>query len=371
MDQATSEMNPQQHTSASDMDARDIVPQDSSPQEHTAPVSGRTQSGLTPHDIAGGYYATTPNASNMQSASRPPVPSRQAYGQAEFLQHATPARQSPGLLKRVSDMLYLSSGSSLTRSDLEHQLYLREADIEQLQEALRGKNKIIEQISKDHLEDVDRLNKDFQRILDNEKRKWDAREKELERYKKQIYYDRDESIRRMQAEVREIESNRNKIQEKYTTFIRKQQEESFKQMEPARWLPSEESKVVGDLHRIMRGMRSWAKGASIKDMSLLQKLDGMDVADFMKDLSHVVLLENNQLPQGLSTPKSPSLLLNALLAHDLYTNIFRNPFFFLKDGLGYDLPRAGPEDTLDEIYQSAQACKLTNNEKKALADYFS
>jgi hypothetical protein len=142
-------------------------------------------------------------------------------------------------------------------------------------------------------------------------------------------------------------------------------------MESGRWLPREDSKVVGDLDRIKRNMRSWAKGTSIKDMSSLQTLDSISRAALMKDLSHMVLLENNQLPQGLSTPKSPSLLLNALVAHDVYTSIFRNPFFFLNDGLGHDLPRAGPENTLNEIYQLAQACELTGNGEEAFADELS
>ena len=85
----------------------------------------------------------------------------------------------------------------------------------------------------------------------------------------------------------------------------------------------------------------------------------------------MVLLENNQLPRGLSTPKSSSLLLNALLAHNVYTTIFRNPFFFLNNRLRHNLPRARPEDTLDDIYHLAQACKLTDDEGKALANYLS
>ncbi len=362
-------MNPQQHTSASDMDARDsdFTPQDSSSQEDAAPVSRRAPSGLNPHNMTREYhYATTLHTSNMQSThSR--VPSRQAYGQPDRPHYSSPTRQSPSLLKQFTGYFNRSTGSSSAAPDLEQQIYLRDIEIERLREDLRGRHNIVEQISKDHRKDVDHLKEKHQKILDDVTRKWDAREKELERYNQQIRYDRDESIRRLQAEVREIESDRHMIQEKYDTFIRKQQEESFKKMESGRWLPSEESKVVGDLDRIKREMRTWAKGAAIKDMPL-QKIDQMEVADLMKDLSHVVLLKNNQLPQGLSTPKSPSLLLNALLAHHVYTNIFRNPFFFLKDELGQDMARAGLEDALDEIYQLAQACKLTDDEEKALAD---
>jgi hypothetical protein len=287
----------------------------------------------------------------MQSKSPSREPSRK--------HHATPVRESPGLLKRVTDIFYPSPGSTSAKSDLGQQLHLKDAEIERLQEALREKDNIMKQNSTDHRRDVDRRKGHFQKILDDKKQEWDAKERELERYNGQIRRDRDESIRRLEAEVREIGLDRHMMQEQYDAFIRKQQEESFKQMESARWLPSEESKVSGDLYRIKREMRSWAKGTSIKEMSPIQTIDERDFAGLMKDLSCVVLLENNELPKGLSTPKSPSLLLNALLAHDVYTNLFRNPFFFLEDGLGHDLPRAGLDDILDKIYHLAQACKLS------------
>jgi hypothetical protein len=224
-------------------------------------------------------------------------------------------------------------------SELSQQLRLRERETEHLQEALRSKENV---------------------------------------------------INKLQAKVCEIESAIDRNQEEYENFIRKHQEESFKRMESARWCPAQGRKVVSDLNTIKNKMKNWAKGTSVsdlntiknkmknwakgtsvKDMSLLQTLDGMDIASLMKDLSRVALLENNQLPQGLSTPKSASLLLNALLAHDVYTTIFRSPFFFLNDGLGHDLPRSGLDDTMNKIYQLAQACKWTDCEETTWADYLS
>lgn len=77
----------------------------------------------------------------------------------------------------------------------------------------------------------------------------------------------------------------------------------------------------------------------------------------MASLSLVAVLENNQLPRRLSTPKGPSLLLNALLAHDIYTSVFRNPFYFLDDNLenvptGFEVDRS-----LNKIYSLALDCK--------------
>ena len=83
-----------------------------------------------------------------------------------------------------------------------------------------------------------------------------------------------------------------------------------------------------------------------------------DFSTLMGDLSHVVLLEDGQLPHELSSPKTPSLLLNALLAHDVYKNLFRNPFFFLEHEAGDYLRSDGPGKTLGSIYHLMQDCKL-------------
>ena len=289
----------------------------------------------------------------------PEDPSTQAISLArETLKKAfaNPEALHYDMLHQFSNMIRLSSRLSSVKSDLEQQLRSREREVEHFREALSAKENTIKEIKKEHQKDVDLQKDEVHKILNDKKLEWMAKEK---------------GIRWLQAKVHEIESERNKIQENYDTVIRKLQEESFKQMESGRWLPSEGSTVVRDLDRIKREMKSWAKGTSIKDRSPFHTLDVMNVATLIKDLSYVVLLDNNQLPQGLSTPKSSSLLLNALLAHDVYTTIFRNPFFFLNDGLGHDLPRAGPESTLNEIYQLAQAGRLTDDEEEALANYLS
>jgi len=230
-------------------------------------------------------------------------------------------------------------------SNLEEQSHGRQGEMERLpEETLIDKDNSADLFSKLNLKDVDNP-------------KETATEKNLKRCIEQMKCREAESMR----QVFEAKSERNTIQEKYNTLIRKQQEESFKQMESGRWLPSEESKVVGDLHRVKRAMRSWAKSTSVKDMSPIQTLDEIDVATLMKDLSHVVLLEDNQLPKGLSGPKSASLLLNALLAHGVYMSLFRSPLFLFAEEGAQHLSRAGPAAALDEIYGLAQACKLAEN----------
>jgi hypothetical protein len=127
-------------------------------------------------------------------------------------------------------------------------------------------------------------------------------------------------------------------------------------MSTARWLPIEDSKIVGHLDRFKREMRSWAKASAAKDLESLEELDSGELSDLLGELSRVAVLRNGRLPKGLPIPKIPALLLNALLAHHLYTSIFKSPFFCLEYGYGDD----GSETVgaaFEKIYQVAQQCK--------------
>ncbi|KAH8804544.1 hypothetical protein F5884DRAFT_796458, partial [Xylogone sp. PMI_703] len=110
---------------------------------------------------------------------------------------------------------------------------------------------------------------------------------------------------------------------------------------------------MGDLNRIKREMRSWAKTYSTKDIPVSIYME-IGSAELFECLSHVVIIENGQLPRGLSTPKSSGMLLNALLAHDIYTSLFRNPFVFL-DGITYGENATVPGvDMIEQIYHAAK-----------------
>ena len=68
----------------------------------------------------------------------------------------------------------------------------------------------------------------------------------------------------------------------------------------------------------------WAKSAVISDLPH----DTERHADLVEDLSHVISFDDGHLPLRLKRLKSyRSMLLNALLAHELYEAIFRNLFF--------------------------------------------
>jgi hypothetical protein len=180
---------------------------------------------------------------------------------------------------------------------------------------------------------------------------------DLERQIVNLNHYQERRERELQAEIRKSKAERNSSEEKYEALIRKQQEESFKQMSNGRWLPIEDTKVVSDLGRIKKEMRNWAKSIGVKGAEAFENLSNSELMSLLKNLSHVAVIKNNELPRGLSESKSPALLFNALLAHHLYTTMFRSPFFFLDNGLREDSSLTRGAALLRTIYKLAQDCK--------------
>jgi hypothetical protein len=170
-----------------------------------------------------------------------------------------------------------------------------------------------------------------------------------------------ENVRQtFQAKLREMESEKGKIQREHIAFVRKQQEASFRRMESARWLPADVKETTRSLDRLKTNMRRWAKEISIKDLSLLLSLERTEYDALVKDLAHVALLANNQLPQVLfTTARSPMLLLSALLAQSVYSSFFQSPFSVYKEG-----DRAA----LESIYRPAQSGKMAFTYSSAFAN---
>lgn len=195
----------------------------------------------------------------------------------------------------------------------------------------------------------------FRESLAVKEHEWEARERQLQRHISQITRDFEESSHNLQAKLRESESEKRVMREEHNAFVRKQQEASFGQMESARWRPMDEGKVMHALDRLKTDMRNWAKATSFKDNSRLRSFAEAESAALMQVLADVALVENGQLPDGLSTiARSPMLLLNALLAHSVYTSFFRSPFFFLGNNGPNAASNARPERILEDIYERAQ-----------------
>jgi hypothetical protein len=168
--------------------------------------------------------------------------------------------------------------------------------------------------------------------------------------------DLEAKLKDQKHKVKDLQYSLAMAEEARDDLIRKQQEENFKQMDTGRWLPQEESKIKGDLDRLKRSMKSWSKDYSISSMTPVENLmQGTEEEIALTQcLSNVVRLDDGRLPPGLNTSKTPSLLLNALLAHDVYQSVFDNPFFFLHDQLDYEPPRLAPYEEFNKLYQMMQ-----------------
>ncbi|KFY69893.1 hypothetical protein V499_09645 [Pseudogymnoascus sp. VKM F-103] len=295
------------------------------PPERYPPYGKQHSRGIS-RDVAHAPYPATPTTNSdrsgtsvVQSPSKQPSETQGPPRQ----QPTTPKNKSSGLISR-----FFSGTTRLDSSKAEQLLNTQANEIEQLNILLYEKAK-----------DQERQQQHFQD-------KWQHREERHQQY-----------YQNLRQQVQDLTSHRDKIQETYNALIRRQQEESFKQMETGRWLPREESRVLEDFARIRTLMRTWAKGAAVKNIGTIQDITEEQYASLMASLSLVAVVENNQLPGGLSTSKGPSLLLNALLAHDVYTSLFRSPFYFLNDNLEYWPTGGGLDGSLNKIYGIALDCK--------------
>jgi DNA gyrase/topoisomerase IV subunit A len=241
--------------------------------------------------------------------------------------------------------------------------------IGQYPEQLQVKGGTGKQISRGKTVQVAELMQRFNQAMEKKEAEWHAKERELEDQLgrmqsqnqcledriQQIQSELDHRTRILEAKVQEAKSEKEEVEAEYNLFFRQKQEERFKEIES--WLPVEGSKVIGDLDRLKRDMRAFGKGMSTNDLSIFQRLDETDRVALLNDLAEVCVLTNGVLPEGLTSSKSPALLLNALLAHHVYTTLFKNPFFFLGNGLGDFPPQSGLDSLLNEIYSRTQQGK--------------
>jgi len=292
---------------------------------------------------------------NDNSNVRTERPAVSSQGAKRKTEHTTPravrAETSPGFISTIRNTISFLSPNRQQQveasANTEHQI----DDIEE-----PGLH--YEQERNSHKYAVE-LELKFQNILDNKEYEWSAREQDLQRQLSQLHQHAAARDRDYQAQLQNIQSEKVALEMKHNAFIRKHQEASFKQMESARWLPEDDTKVMGDLDRLKREMRTWSKAAAIKNISPLKVLVGAELGALMQKLEKVAVLENGDLPQSLvTTAKSSMLLLNALLAEDVYANFFRSPFFFLGHNINDNPANNLSEQVLMDIYRQAQSGKL-------------
>ncbi|EFR05272.1 hypothetical protein MGYG_08283 [Nannizzia gypsea CBS 118893] len=135
---------------------------------------------------------------------------------------------------------------------------------------------------------------------------------------------------------------RGKIRE-LNGLIRRTQERAFGEIGQGKWASQPDRDIRDDLALFQRQLRDWSKEYALDSISTLQalKMSEEEKDEFLCNLSKVVTLsENGSIPATLRTGKMerrlPSILVNALIAHDVYTQIFDDPFYFLGQSTGLD-----------------------------------
>ncbi len=164
--------------------------------------------------------------------------------------------------------------------------------------------------------------------------------------------DMEEREKRRSEKIKELQF----IQEKYEYEIQQAQLSSFRNMKQGRWLPLEESDVVGKIELLNKRIKQWAKSAAMKTMNEVYatlKHDPAEEAILRLELSAVVRMQNGVLPLQLSEGKqAPFLCLNAILANDIYMRILADPFFFLEDDISFIIDSLPADSSIIKQRQS-------------------
>ena len=171
-----------------------------------------------------------------------------------------------------------------------------------------------------------------------------------------------EELRTLKKEIVDLKENESELQqsnqrdrEECSRAVLALQEMAFKSWKAQTWLPTDHDTVNLEISTLQAAMSGWIRGATSNDSrldDLSEVFRGEDQAKhaLREELSKVMVFKNDMLPQGLPQKRAKKILLEALLAHHLFTNVFSSPFSFLRDEL----------TSLDSIYRTGLSCMHTH-----------
>jgi hypothetical protein len=97
-------------------------------------------------------------------------------------------------------------------------------------------------------------------------------------------------------------------------------------LSPIKWVPLPESELRNDLAALKGSMRGWTRGVATTTVAPWNGLGAEHSTRLFNSLFHVGVFANG-IPAGLGDSEGgPTLFLNALLAHDIYTKVLAAPF---------------------------------------------
>jgi hypothetical protein len=180
---------------------------------------------------------------------------------------------------------------------------------------------------------IDQMEAEHSQLLQESKAAIRHLENELTRYRTRINQQEVELSHR-DAVIRELRSNLAQIQDKHQKLediVVARQENALQSMVANNgYIPKEDQSIRVELSKLTESIRSWAKKNCLNSFADFENVPENEKDMVIHQLTEYCSQQNwNSTMREISIPqnKIPMVLLHALLAKDLFGQIFADPFF--------------------------------------------
>ena len=161
----------------------------------------------------------------------------------------------------------------------------------------------------------------------------------------------------------EIREDREKLHDQ----IRIAQEGAFRSMKDASWIPKEDPKVRDELFKLEERIRLWAKRYAVPEISALDHISTVEKNTIVQQLDEYCVQNDWDTLIKRMRPtlqkRIPVLFTHAMLAKDIFENIFANPFSGFAEGdKNSSMPSTAKMSYLYEFMMQGKS-HLTQNPK--------
>ncbi|KAE9368266.1 hypothetical protein N431DRAFT_485842 [Stipitochalara longipes BDJ] len=184
------------------------------------------------------------------------------------------------------------------------------------------------------------LRKKLQQLEQSKSKMASAHQQEVSRLNQVIQWHRGEEAK-LQQQVHTLEEHKAQLHDRCNKFdenLRVIQEKSLRHVSSGRWLAQDDLNTYATLRSLRDQIKSWAVKFSIKNPQELDYLCGEDRQEDLAELKSYLGsifdgTEATLAPTDISATKVTSMMLTAVLAHDMHNKVVGNPFFFLDGGV--------------------------------------
>jgi hypothetical protein len=159
---------------------------------------------------------------------------------------------------------------------------------------------------------------------------------------------RDSVIQNQRLKIRALENEKSSLLQKNADLqdhlqdqekvVAAAQSKALEMLDQAEWTPQEDSKVKQELNALEKAIRTWSKNCAIDSLHgwKLDRLTAEDLASIRYYWEPFALLPTKGLPipMGFEDGSMDSkvwMLLAAWLTSHIYSQVFRDPFFFMEE----------------------------------------